>query len=82
MPTTLPLDDTDLAALIAVLAGGQPSIASVAVEIGLAEALTVQAESCPVCSSTEGGLCAPCRLITSRAVSHRLRADRLRAGAQ
>jgi hypothetical protein len=74
MQATLPLDDLDLGALRAVLAG-QPSAASAALELALAEALTAEAEACG-CPATED-LCGPCAQLTERAITHRKRAGRL-----
>lgn len=45
MPTTIPLDKTDRAALEAVLTTGQSVAAAVALELALAEAITVTAGS-------------------------------------
>lgn len=57
-----------------------PAVAAAA-HLLAAEQMTAQAESCPVCATSEGGLCPSCTGLSATAACHRQRAAQLRQAA-
>ncbi|HEX9353680.1 MAG TPA: hypothetical protein VF933_07670 [Streptosporangiaceae bacterium] len=78
MANSIPLDERDFAALEAVCSASISlhPVASAALAVALAEALTVQAEACE-CATSPGDLCARCAELSDRAVDYRELADQL-----